>query len=72
MLDLTWHGDEGMPWVDFARNRIWIPAAYNKSDAEQSVPLHPDLAEILKPFQQRRDELFRLSDSPVRFGNSVD
>jgi integrase len=64
MLDMTWHGDEGMPWVDVSRNRIWIPAEYNKSDADQWVPLHPELAEILKPFRKARGRLFRLSDSP--------
>jgi integrase len=64
MLDLTWHGDGGTPWVDSSRNRIWIPAAYNKSDADQWVPLHPELAEILEPLRQPRGRLFRLSDSP--------
>jgi integrase len=64
MLDLTWHGDGGTPWVDFAQNRIWIPAEYNKSNADQWVPLHPDLAEVLKPRRQARGKLFPLSASP--------
>jgi integrase len=64
MLDLTWHSDGGTPWVDFAQARIWIPAAYNKSDADQWVPLHPQLAEILQRRRQERGKLFTLSASP--------
>jgi integrase len=64
MLDLRWNGDAGTPWVDFSQNRIWIPAAYNKSDADQWVPLHPELAEILKQRRQDRGKLFSLSVSP--------
>ena len=61
MLDLTWHRDSGTPWVDFSQGRIWIPAAYNKSDADQWVPLHPDLAQVLAARRQERGKLFSLS-----------
>jgi integrase len=64
MLDLTWHADEGKPWVDFGQARIWIPAAYNKSDADQWIPLHPELAAILQARRQERGKLFPLSESP--------
>jgi integrase len=64
MLDMTWHSDSGTPWVDFKQSRIWIPAAYNKSDADQWVPLHPELAEVLKARRQPRGRLFPLSESP--------
>jgi integrase len=64
MLDLHWNGDAGTPWVDFGQNRIWIPAAYNKSDADQWLPLHPELAEILKARRRERGRLFPLSASP--------
>jgi integrase len=64
MLDLTWNADGGTPWVDFAQKRIWIPAAYNKSDADQWLPLHPDLAAILERRRQHRGKLFSLSSSP--------
>jgi integrase len=64
MLDLTWHGDGGTPWVDFDRGRIWIPAAYNKSDADQWLPLHPDLSAVLKARRRARGRLFPLSASP--------
>jgi integrase len=64
MLDLTWHGDAGTPWVDFGQSRIWIPAAYNKSDADQWLPLHPELAKVLQARRQARGKLFALSASP--------
>jgi integrase len=64
MLDLVWEADSGMPWVDFGQSRIWIPAAYNKSDADQWVPLHPELVAVLKARQQPRGRLFPLSESP--------
>jgi integrase len=63
MLDLVWEEGE-KPWVDFGQNRIWIPAAYNKSNADQWLPLHPELAAILKPRRQERGRLFPLSASP--------
>src|SRR5262245_37298511 len=64
MLDLTWDGEDGTPRVDLAEGRIWIPAAYNKSDADRWLPLHPDLAEVLKVRRQPRGKLFLLSRSP--------
>jgi integrase len=63
MLDLHWEDGE-KPWVDFRQNRVWIPAAYNKADADQWLPLHPELVAILKPRQQPRGKLFALSASP--------
>ena len=44
--------------VDAARIRI--PAEYNKSDADQWIPLHPELAEILAPLRSDRGRIFRL------------
>jgi integrase len=64
MLDLTWNSENGRPWVDFGQGRIWIPAAYNKSDADQWIPLHPELAAILQAQRQARGKLFALSTSP--------
>jgi integrase len=64
MLDLTWDGEGGTPWVDFGQGRVWLPAAYNKSDADQWLPLHPELAEALRPRQRPRGKLFPLSASP--------
>jgi integrase len=64
MLDLTWDGRGGTPWVDFKQGRIWLPAAYNKSDADQWLPVHPDLAKVLQARQQPHGKLFPLSASP--------
>jgi integrase len=64
MLDLTWGGEGGTPWVDFKQDRIWLPAAYNKSDADQWVPLHPELAKALEVRRLPRGKLFPLSESP--------
>ena len=47
MLDLTWDKKDA-PHIDFKEKKIWIPAEYNKSDEDQWMPLHPELAEILK------------------------
>jgi integrase len=63
MFDLTWH-DGGAPWVDFGQARIWIPAAYNKADADQWLPLHPELARILGPMRQARGRIFALASHP--------
>lgn len=63
MLDATWGRDTETPWVDFAQAKIWIPAAYNKSDADQWVPLHPQLAEILLPLRKPGGAMFPLSAS---------
>src|SRR5262249_54088847 len=65
MLDLHWRGDEGRHRVAFVRGRIWIPAQYNKSDADQWIPLHPELAAILALLRQDRGRIFRLSNSPA-------
>lgn len=72
LLDLVWEGDAGKPWFDFGANRVRIPAAYNKSDADQWVPLHPDLAAVLMPRRQRSGAVFPLGRYPAevsrRFG----
>ena len=65
MLDLAWSADDGKPWIDFTGNRVRIPAAYNKSDADQWIPLHPQLAELLKPLVKPRGRIFPLSTSPM-------
>jgi integrase len=64
MLDMVWENDAGRPWVDFAARRIWLPAEYNKSDADQWIPLHPHLAAVLEKRRQPKGRLFPLSKSP--------
>jgi integrase len=64
MLDLTWDGAGGRPWIDFGRKRVWIPAEYNKADADQWLPLHPDLAAVLEDWRRQDGRVFALSESP--------
>ena len=40
IYDLHWQEGSG-PWVDFGQRKIWIPAAYNKADADQWTPPIP-------------------------------
>ena len=47
ILDLTWD-NEKMPRVDFRERKVWLPAAYNKSDEDQWLPLHPELIDALQ------------------------
>lgn len=67
MLDLTWDGANDAPWVDLAQSRIWLPAAYNKADEDQWLPIHADLAPTLQAHKERRGgkgKVIRLSPSP--------
>ncbi len=63
LLELHW--DEcARPWIDFRRKRIQLPAAWNKSDEDQWIPLHPDLAKMLAKCRKDRGLIFPLSKSP--------
>jgi integrase len=70
MLDLTWDNQE-MPRVDFRENRIWLPAAYNKSDADQWIPLHPDLVAMLQDQPSRKGFLFAFRNAPKEVSRKV-
>lgn len=63
ILELTWDR-EGAPRPDFHAGRIIIPAAYNKSDDDQWVPLHPRLAEILRALPRESEHLFPFRGDP--------
>jgi integrase len=63
MFDLNWQEGAG-PWVDFGQRRIWIPAAYNKADADQWTPLHPELVTVLGPLREPRGRLFKMAANP--------
>ncbi len=63
MLDLTWDNLD-MPRIDFAESRIWIPAAYNKSDADQWLPMHPQLVEVLQALPEKKGFLFPFRNAP--------
>jgi integrase len=63
MLDLTWENRE-VPYIDFVTRRVWIPAAYNKSDEDQWVPMHPELGQILQALPERTGYLFPFRNAP--------
>jgi integrase len=63
MLDLTWDQAD-QPHIDFGEKRVWIPAAYNKSDEDQWLPLHPELADILKALPDQHGYMFPFRNAP--------
>jgi integrase len=50
---------ESAPYLDLARDRIVLPAAFAKSDEDQWVPLDPELREILEALPRRGRRVFR-------------
>jgi integrase len=56
---LQWDETEVAPWVDFARRRIWFPAAGAKAAEDQWVPLDPQLAEMLRALPRSGPTVFR-------------
>src|SRR5262249_44518738 len=66
MLDFTWD-NEKMPRVDLRQRRIWLPAAYNKSDEDQWLPIHPELLDVLNAVEDpRAGYLFPFHHVPPR------
>jgi integrase len=63
LLDLTWDS-RAKPWVDFTAKRIYLPAAYTKSDEDQIIPLHPSLAEILEALPNKAGHIFHIASTP--------
>lgn len=63
LLALEWDGSNGTPWVDLARERIWLPAEWCKSDADSWLPIHPDLLASLQAVALPAGRLFALSES---------
>lgn len=63
LFDLRWHEGEG-PYFDFGQQRVMIPAAYNKANEDQWIPLHPDLAKALGPLRRPRGRAFDLGSDP--------
>lgn len=62
--ELRWEPSDEWPWIDFAANRIALPAVFAKKAEDQGVPLHPVLRKTLEalprtgpivfPFKSRR------------------
>jgi integrase len=47
------------PWVDFPRDRIWLPAGFVKAVEDQWVPLDPVLREALEALPHHGKRVFR-------------
>jgi integrase len=56
---LEWEQTETAPWVDFSRNRIWLPAGFVKAVEDQWVPLDPELKTALEALPRRGPRVFR-------------
>ncbi len=62
-LALEWEEAEKAPWLDLARNRIWLPAGFVKADEDQWVPLDPTLREELLALPRQGQRVFRFVEA---------
>jgi integrase len=58
-FELEWDETEAAPYVDFARNRIVLPAAVVKGKKDQWVPLDPVLRAALEALPRHGKKVFR-------------
>jgi integrase len=58
-IELEWEPTDKLPWVDFTRDRIWLPAEFAKSSEDQWVPLDPSLKEALLRMPRQGRKVFR-------------
>jgi integrase len=56
---LHWQPAEDAPYLDLARDRIILPAAFAKSDEDQWLPLDPELRQALEALARRGAKVFR-------------
>src|SRR5262249_45005481 len=59
--DLEREPTDRAPWVDFSRDRIWLPAEYVKAVEDQWVPLDPALKAALLALPERDSRFFHLT-----------
>lgn len=63
LLALVWDrhgGAQRRPWVDLDGRRLWLPAEWVKGGRDQWLPLHAELAAVLRPFRQDSGPVFPL------------
>jgi integrase len=58
-LALEWKHTDKAPWVDFERQRIWLPAEFVKATEDQWVPLDPSLRDALERLPRQGRKVFR-------------
>jgi integrase len=56
---LEWEETEEAPYLDFARNRIILPAEYVKGSKDEWLPLDPELRAALEALPRPRRKVFR-------------
>jgi integrase len=57
---LEWGQSDKVPWLDFGRNRIVLPAEFAKADEDQWVPLDPRLRGMLDALPRQGKKVFPL------------
>jgi integrase len=67
-MNLDWEETDKAPWVDFSRNRIWLPAGFVKAVEDQWVPLDLRLREALEALPRQGRKVFRFVS---RWGNPI-
>src|SRR5262249_29342531 len=61
-FELEWEPSDRFPWLDFARNRIWLPAAMVKAVEDQWIPLDPILREALLALPRCGKKVFHFTN----------
>jgi integrase len=60
-LALEWGPADVAPWIDFARERLWLPAEFVKANRDQWVPLDPQLHRALAVLPRHGRKVFRFA-----------
>jgi integrase len=58
---LEWEQTDRAPWVDFGRDRIWLPAEQVKGVEDQWVPLDPALRAALEALPRQGKRVFHFA-----------
>lgn len=58
VYELRWAPTDKLPWIDWAGDRIALPAVFAKSDEDQWVPIHPQLRTILEAIPRTAERVF--------------
>lgn len=55
---LSWESSDRVPWLDFGRSRIWLPAGFVKAVEDQWLPLDPALRQLLEALPRTGSHVF--------------
>jgi integrase len=67
-FELEWEATDEAPYLDLARDRIILPAAFVKADKDQWLPLDPELRKVLEALPRGGRKLFRFES---KFGGPI-